>query len=138
MKKFKVKLVNEEIPHWYKKNKQICMWGEITNEYRICRGLRFVHTPGHGGFLVGKKFAEKILPDEFREMGVENGHHLCFEEDCLYAFVMLPLIDTGLLDGFLNGADKEKQREYAINSIRHFYPEFIQKNQELSKMHRLL
>jgi len=126
----KITLTNKEIFH--SRNKpQFSLWGEIQTEYRICRGLRYVTTAGHGGYMVSKGLANKILPPEVVRQGHPWGSYLCFEEDCAWAFVDYFLVDSGLLDGILNRNTrytKEEIKQLARETIERWYPEFTNNN----------
>jgi hypothetical protein len=69
------------------------MWGKVQSCREYARGLKFVSTPSHGGFIVSRKLAEKSLSQAALSRGVDYGNYKCYEEDCLAAIVDFELFD---------------------------------------------
>lgn len=67
-------------------------WGKVQAEDSICRGLSFVHTASHGGYMISKGLAKKLLSSPAQEVGMKWGGYLCYEEDCNAAIVDYELI----------------------------------------------
>lgn len=63
-------------------------WGKADSIQRIARGLSFVGTPSHGGFMVADGFARKHLSAAALLRGKRFGSYYAFEEDC-DAFIIL-------------------------------------------------
>ena len=80
-------------------------WGCSDNEKRFGRGLTWVGTPSHGGFLVGRAYARKHLSQAAQDAGDPFGSYLAYEEDCDAAIVLYELPFTR--EGFSNVSDQE-------------------------------
>jgi hypothetical protein len=128
--RLEIKVENGKVDHYNRPKKQACMWGIIQREFRVCRGLRFVSTASHGGWLVSQKFAEKHLPAEVVAKGTVYGNYVCFEEDCNAALVEYFLADTGLLDEYFSqwlGTDRESAVRSAQTIISRWHPNVLSK-----------
>ena len=60
-------------------------WGKADYKYSLLPGVFEVGTPGHGGIMVGKAQARKILSDKAIKLGTEWNQYITFEEDCQWA-----------------------------------------------------
>jgi hypothetical protein len=60
-------------------------WGQADSVHNVCRGVRQVSTPGHGGFMISKGYAEKHMRSAALEYGIKYGGYYCYEEDCDWA-----------------------------------------------------
>ncbi len=60
-------------------------WGKADNKHKICEGVYNVGTPSHGGIMVGKTVAKKLLSAKAQAIGMDWGTWLCYEEDCDWA-----------------------------------------------------
>lgn len=69
-------------------------WGKVDYVKNYQRGVRFVSTPSHGGFMISKGFAQKNLSIAAQKRAEEYNGYLCFEEDCLACIVLLELPNT--------------------------------------------
>jgi len=67
-------------------------WGKANTSNSYERGIAFVSTPRHGGWLVGKGYAKKHLSTQAQEAGVDFGSYLAYEEDCLAAVIDYELL----------------------------------------------
>jgi len=83
----------------------ITPWGNSDSEKRYDRGLTWVGTPSHGGFLVGKAYARKHLTAAAQAVGEPFGQYLAFEEDCKAAVILFELPATR--EGFSSVSDAE-------------------------------
>jgi hypothetical protein len=83
----------------------ITPWGNSDSEKRYERGLTWVGTPSHGGFLIGKAYARKHLTPAAIAEGQPFGQYLAFEEDCDAAIVLYELPATR--EGFSNVTDED-------------------------------
>jgi len=66
-------------------------WGKIQTTKVYARGLRDVSTASHGGFMVSRGLAERILSKAAQKRGMEWHGYLCYEEDCDWAIVVMEL-----------------------------------------------
>lgn len=57
-------------------------WGKADSVRKICEGVVEVSTPSHGGILVGKATARKLLSEKAQKIGREWNQYLAYEEDC--------------------------------------------------------
>lgn len=63
-------------------------WGRAEEIVRLERGVSWVSTPGHGGFMVAQGVAKKLLTPEAQSRGYKYCGYLAYEEDCDYAIVL--------------------------------------------------
>ena len=73
-------------------------WGEVQHKTTIMRGIHFVSTAGHGGFMVSKGMMKQFSPALALASvyGGTYGGYICFEEDCEAAAVLLELHEKGM------------------------------------------
>lgn len=62
-------------------------WGKSDSETKPARGVTWVGTPGHGGFMIAKGVAKKSLSLAAQKRGESYGRYLAYEEDCAFAMV---------------------------------------------------
>lgn len=63
-------------------------WGKADTVHKLMKGVIEVGTPTHGGILVGRAVARKLLSPQAQCIGFSWGQYLAFEEDCAcYAFI---------------------------------------------------
>ena len=60
-------------------------WGKADGKHKIAAGVWDVSTPGHGGIMVGKKVARRLLSPAAIKRGMDWGSWYCYEEDCNWA-----------------------------------------------------
>jgi len=96
----------------------ITPWGNSDSETRFDRGLTWVGTPSHGGFLVGKAYARKHLTPAAIAEGEPFGQYLAFEEDCKAAIVLYEL--PAAREGFSHVSDVE-----LVESLSRWHPEYL-------------
>lgn len=70
-------------------------WGKVQSCDRLCRGVYCVSTAGHGGIMIQKGIARKILSVEARRIAVMDHGYACFEEDCAATVAYRELLDQG-------------------------------------------
>jgi hypothetical protein len=70
-----------------------CPWGQVQSCVEYCRGLKFVSTPSHGGYLVAKVFAKKHLSVAAQKIGVAVGNYLAYEQDVKAMVIDIELHD---------------------------------------------
>ena len=67
-------------------------WGTVQQEEKHQRGVTWVSTAGHGGYMISLGFAKKFLSEPAQAKGLRYGGYLCYEEDCLWAIVEFELM----------------------------------------------
>lgn len=92
------------------------MWGKVQSCREYARGVKFVSTPSHGGYIVSRKFAEATLSSAAVAKGTVYGNYVCYEEDCLAAIVDLELFDL---------IKPKSTKEELIKDINNFYPDYL-------------
>src|SRR3990167_9593995 len=75
-------------PRFNYKNALPTPWGKADSVYKICDRVLEVNTPGHGGILVGKAAARRLLSPKAQAVGFEWAQYIAFEEDCNWAGVV--------------------------------------------------
>jgi len=60
-------------------------WGNAQQVEQYTRGFSNVSTASHGGFMIGKGFAEKHLSKSAIKRGMKYCNYLAYEEDCDWA-----------------------------------------------------
>lgn len=60
-------------------------WGKADSKHKITDGVYDVATPRHGGILVGKAVAQKLLSPKAIAIGMDWNNYYAFEEDCDWA-----------------------------------------------------
>lgn len=116
-------------------------WGYIDEVTQIERGLCDIQTPGHGGYRVAKRYAEKHLSQAARKASIFDGSYYWFEEDCQARIVEWELADmfaeyfnhVGVMEYLGDGkwsdpirtwtADKVKQ--HIIGNIKAYNQEYL-------------
>jgi hypothetical protein len=63
-------------------------WGESDHTIKLARGVVWVNTPSHGGFLFTHAAAEKLLTEQARNAAEPWRNGFAFEEDCKAAIVI--------------------------------------------------
>lgn len=75
---------------------QSSLWGSVNTVTNYQRGVRYISTPGHGGFVISKGFAKKNLSIAAQKRAEYYGEYLCYEQDCLACIILLELPNTRL------------------------------------------
>jgi hypothetical protein len=96
----------------------ITPWGNSDSEKRYERGLTWVGTPSHGGFLVGKAYAQKHLTAAAIAEGQAFGQYLAYEEDCDAAIVLYELPATR--EGFSHVIESD-----LLDSLSRWHPAYL-------------
>lgn len=65
-------------------------WGKVQHEVKIRRGLTWVSTASHGGFLIGR-VQQRTLSNAAISRGERWGSYLAYEEDCAASIVLYEL-----------------------------------------------
>lgn len=66
-------------------------WGKAVNKVSLMRGITWVDTPAHGGFMVSKAFAEKHFDPYVLTLAGKYSNYYAFEEDVLWSILVLEL-----------------------------------------------
>lgn len=88
------------------------LWGEVQNSISLVRGMRLISTPGHGGIVISKKFAEKNLSTAALKRGTIYGNYYSYEEDCDYAIALFEIKKAW--DNFFTEYCSEEERERSL------------------------
>jgi hypothetical protein len=96
-------------------------WGNVTLKRELAPGVFDVSTAAHGGILVEKKKAKKLLSEKAMSIGSSWGNFLAYEEDCECAAVMYEHPE------WYSGENAKMEAEA---TLRQFYPAYFQTNQE--------
>lgn len=78
-------------------------WGRVQTKYTVARGIHWISTPSHGGWIISKGLARRLLPEWARARASDRmTGYLAYEEDCLYSvFEFCTLIKVpSLLDTY--------------------------------------
>jgi hypothetical protein len=77
-------------------------WGKPDSKTTLARGISFVTTPSHGGFMVALAMANRFLSVAANRRGLKYGDYLAFEEDgdALIVLLELPVSMLEKLGGF--------------------------------------
>lgn len=111
-------------------------WGKSHKVTKIETGLYWVTTAGHGGYMISKRKAEKLLPSIMLNngfLGAKFGGYYCFEEDCAYAVVeyLLYRADTQCpnIIAFIEGIEPkytmETYRQKLAFILNVYYPTLV-------------
>lgn len=102
-------------------------WGRIISAKTICRGLHYVTTHIHGGYILSNALAKKILPEKAIKLGspYNNNNYICYEysEDWLILYYEILTINTNnkhanrTKESFLKYL-KEENQLYSIEYVR--------------------
>lgn len=73
-------------------------WGQSQQTTKIIRGLNYISTAGHGGFMISKSIMKMFHPalKLASIYGGMFGSYTCFEEDVEFAAVMIEIIQKNL------------------------------------------
>lgn len=83
-------------------------WGTIQTQTVLARGVRWVNTASHGGFLISRTFAEAYLSPAAVKRGKDWNGYLAYEEDCDATII---LFETRAFDdalGYTRNHDAEQ------------------------------
>jgi len=109
----------------YIKNKFIkpTPWGTADGGYQIAKGIYWVYTPSHGGIMISKGLARKILSPEALKLGIPYGGYLSYEEDCDYSVVLYELYTKfGIKDPQI---ETENYEEKLLNSLSRWNTRYL-------------
>ena len=104
-------------------------WGSVQNVTTLMRGVSIVGTAGHGGMMIGKGAAARMLSHEAIAVGLNFGPYICYEEDCE---INVPLVDSpAIREAFLTAltspSTSEAVKVDAIKSLSLYRPDFLRR-----------
>ncbi len=100
-------------------------WGKSDSKTTYMRGVSFVTTPSHGGFMVADAAARKLLSPSALLRGEQYGNYYAFEEDCDYAIVMLELQESQPLPDVLSFPINIPTRESLVASLSRWHADYL-------------
>jgi len=98
-------------------------WGKADHKRRLMAGVYDIGTPSHGGIMIGKAVARKILSPGAIACGMEWNQWLCFEEDCNASAVMYEKPELFLAER--PSLTAEQLRESCRKSLERWNPEYF-------------
>ena len=96
-------------------------WGKSDSKATLARGISFVTTPSHGGFMVSQTAAGKYFTPAAIKRGKAYGAYLAYEEYCDYAIVLLELPQALRLKWSINVPTREK----LIQGLSHWHADYL-------------
>jgi hypothetical protein len=104
-------------------------WGPAQYAYNLARGVRFFGTASHGGIMVAKGVAQKMMSGAAMKMGMFWGGNYWYEED---AKISIPLYDVKAWRDLYNkkfGANlSEKQLKTEVMRFDSQYFKLLEEN----------
>ena len=110
-------------------------WGKADYVHHICKGVVEVGTPGHGGILVGKAVARKLLSPKGQAIGREWNQYLAYEEDCdwsLFAYEQPELYNESrkisCSTTYASNPEKftvEETKRYAAETLKRWHQDYF-------------
>lgn len=105
-------------------------WGEAQNITKLATGITWVSTAGHGGLMIAKGVAKKILTASAIKASADSfGGYYTFEEDVAWA---VPVFDSDyLLDLFIKKMNPRHEtpdglRKELEQTIKSYFPKYFQ------------
>lgn len=95
-------------------------WGAIQSQVSLARGVRWVNTASHGGFLISQRFANLHFSPAAVKRGKQWGAYLAFEEDCDATII---LFETRAFDdqlGYTKNYDTER-----LQSLSRWHADYL-------------
>lgn len=103
-------------------------WGAIQHDDELYTGVHMVSTASHGGIMILREIANKLLAKWVQDYGFWYCNYLCFEEDCDAPIAIRELLDKGLCTAPVNEYYKPGEYEDCINrSLQTWHPEYWEK-----------
>lgn len=100
-------------------------WGGIQGSKVVAKGLKFVCTASHGGYMVTSNFAKKYLSKNCQKYGLKYKDYLCYEEDSAYSILEFEIIDE-FGDRIYKGEKSfEEYKVSLIKSLSYYFPEYL-------------
>lgn len=92
-------------------------WGESDETIVLARGVVWVSTPSHGGFLFTSIAAHKLLTAEARQAAEFRNGQFAYEEDCKAAIIFYEHPEYGVKLGIKNADNAEAFQRDALETI---------------------
>ena len=102
-------------------------WGSAQHVTKLQPAVYWVSTAGHGGLMIGKALARKILSKAAIAVGASFGSFLCYEEDCAWA---VAFVDSVKIQELFAMWDRQKGRavypvEKAMPTVKEYYQSYL-------------
>lgn len=95
-------------------------WGKIQSQIQLARGVRWVNTASHGGFLISQRFAQAYLSTAAVSRGMKWGSYLAFEEDSDATII---LFETRAFDDQLGYTKNHDQQR--LESLSRWHADYL-------------
>jgi hypothetical protein len=92
------------------------IWGEAQTIDRVCDGIVFVTTAGHGGYILTNRMLTR-MPAYLRACSFTKDGN--FEEDCSWCAVVLAFPQSASV----LGCTAERAQEIALATLKNYYPD---------------
>lgn len=103
----------------------ITPWGKADYPDKLTHGVYSVDTPSHGGVLIGKRVARKLLSPRALTIGQPFGAYLAYEEDCDMAVVMYEKPEW-FVEIIRRHPPAEEIKQRAAECLERWHPEYFQ------------
>jgi hypothetical protein len=103
-------------------------WGTSQHQHRIDAGVWEVDTAGHGGILVSKNAAKRLLSPEAIELGWKWLQWYAYEEDCgwaVFAFEQPELYTACRTRQGCTPRTAEETRREARETLAEYFPAYL-------------
>lgn len=100
-------------------------WGNSDEVITLARGVVWVSTPSHGGFLFTSDAAHKYLTAQARQSAEFTGERFAFEEDCKAAIVFYEHPAYGVKVGIKSADNAEVFKQSALETISAWDAEYL-------------
>lgn len=99
-------------------------WGPAQDAYNITRGVTWYSTAGHGGLMVARGVAQKMLSDAARKMGDFWGGAFWYEEDVQWA---IPFFEHPEWDAIFvrKAGGSPHNKKIMEDIIKRYYPKYF-------------
>ncbi|MDA8261222.1 MAG: hypothetical protein M0Z47_00165 [Actinomycetota bacterium] len=102
-------------------------WGRSDHIERFEVGIQQVGTPSHGGLMISRTKAERLLPEPALRRAERCGGYYCWEEDCDWAIAMwhLPRLWERY---FAHGSEycRTDPRGYMLGVLSRYHTDYLQ------------
>lgn len=95
-------------------------WGAIQTQLVLARGVRWINTASHGGFLVSQRFANLHFSPAAVKRGKQWGSYLAYEEDCDATIIMYETRAFDDLLGYTRNHDTER-----LESLSRWHADYL-------------
>jgi hypothetical protein len=91
-------------------------WGLVISSKKYMRGVSYVRTASHGGFILSKGFAEKNLSIAALKRGTLYNGYYCFEEDIKANIVLLEMPEL---------REEQDDSDGILKSLSAWHPDYL-------------